>query len=253
MAGWRPRRALPEAELSPAGEQGPLGAELHTLVLDGRRLGRRRFLPPVVVAGPGRALAVCEVPRPQERAARTLLLVHSPGTFNPLTNRTILEPSELIVAEAVDGVLRAVRFDGIDLVADLCRSGSRERVVVRGALGDRRSSRSPDDSQVALFAYAGEIRFGPLYWHVTVGGRDFGDRVFGHHATWSCDGRHIALQEWLSTEEDAGPRTRLVAVEVETGRETAGCEAPGFVEALEIADGRVRWQRGDEEGDLPLS
>lgn len=253
MADWRPQRALPEAQLLPTGEQGPLGGELHVLVLDGQRLEERRLLPPVILARPDRALAVCEVPRPQDRAARTLLVVRDPGTFNPVTGGTILEPSELVVAEAVDGVLEPVRFDGSDLLADMRRAGGRERVVVRDALGHRRSSRSPDDRHVALFTYAGDIRFGPLYWHVTVAGRDFGDRVFGHMATWSSDGRHIALQEWLSTEESHGPRTRLVVVEVDSGRETTGGQRPGFIEALELANGRVRWQRGDQEGDLPLS
>lgn len=73
---------------------------------------------------------------------------------------------------------------------------------------------SPDLSHKAVMKYTGEIRFGPAYYSLMLDQRSFGGRVFGQSCLWSPDSRYFAVQEWESTRESDGPRTRLLLIDL---------------------------------------
>jgi hypothetical protein len=97
--------------------------------------------------------------------------------------------------------------------------------------------RSPDEHHVVRFEYDGEIRFGPPYFRLYVNGRLAPSRIFGDVALWSPDSRRVAVQEWLTLEENGGPKTKLtvfdVTLDVETDVEVV---KGGFIEATSLAD-----------------
>ncbi|NJN36101.1 MAG: hypothetical protein HC794_02405 [Nitrospiraceae bacterium] len=92
---------------------------------------------------------------------------------------------------------------------------------------------SPNRKTDVYLQYAGEVRFGPAYFNLIVGGTRIRDRLFGGEIFWSNDSKYFAVQEWLSTEESQGPHTRLVLFNAETRQESAVKECMGgFVSAL---------------------
>jgi hypothetical protein len=86
---------------------------------------------------------------------------------------------------------------------------------------------SPDNSRKAVLDYANEIRFGPAYYYLRVDDISFGGRVFGNSCLWSPDSRFFAVQEWDSTSETQGPKTRLLLLDFETRRECILSRADG--------------------------
>lgn len=89
---------------------------------------------------------------------------------------------------------------------------------------------SPDNSRKAVLEYANEIRFGPAYYHLKVDDTSFGGRVFGNSFLWSPDSRFFAVQEWESTSETQGPKTRLLLIDLENKRECVLSRAEqGFI------------------------
>ncbi|WP_240355714.1 hypothetical protein [Pectobacterium polaris] len=71
-----------------------------------------------------------------------------------------------------------------------------------------------DRQHTAMLIYAGEIRFGPPYFSLSIDGKALDDRVFGKDMLWSPDSRYLAVQEWLSTAERDGPQTALLCIDV---------------------------------------
>ncbi|HEU0294548.1 MAG TPA: hypothetical protein VFR47_17545 [Anaerolineales bacterium] len=88
-------------------------------------------------------------------------------------------------------------------------------------------STSPDNLRKAVLEYKNEIRFGPAYYHLKVDGISFGGRVFGNVFLWSPDSRFFTVQEWESTSETQGPKTRLLLIDLETRRECVLSRADG--------------------------
>jgi len=88
-------------------------------------------------------------------------------------------------------------------------------------------STAPDNSRKAVLDYANEIRFGPGYYFLKAGDISFDGRVFGNAFLWSPDSRFFAVQEWESTNEPQGPKTRLLLIDVDTRRECALSRADG--------------------------
>jgi hypothetical protein len=85
---------------------------------------------------------------------------------------------------------------------------------------------SSDNAPSAVLDYANEIRFGPAYY-LRVDDIRFVGRVFGNSCLWSPDSRFFAVQEWESTSETQGPKTRLLLVDLETQRECVLSRADG--------------------------
>lgn len=97
---------------------------------------------------------------------------------------------------------------------------------------------SPDNAHRARLVVAGEIRFGPLYYHLSVDDQSFGNRVFGESYFWSADSQYFLIQEWLTTDYEKGPITQLIIIDVENRKECVLSKATkGYVipESLEGA------------------
>ncbi|KAB8141749.1 hypothetical protein F8S13_18590 [Chloroflexia bacterium SDU3-3] len=104
---------------------------------------------------------------------------------------------------------------------------------------------SPDGALAARLVLAGEVRFGPSYYALAVGGRDFGQRMFGEPLLWSPSSQLLAVQEWLTLDYSAGPITALVLIDLAMGREATVAQATkGFV-VPETFDGAALTYRID--------
>ena len=89
---------------------------------------------------------------------------------------------------------------------------------------------SVNGSHTANLLYKGEIRFGPPYYSLKIDELSFKNRVFGRSCLWSPDSRFFAVQEWESTNEGQGPKTRLLLIDVEQKRECVLSRAEqGFI------------------------
>lgn len=89
---------------------------------------------------------------------------------------------------------------------------------------------SPDLLHKAVLKYAGEIRFGPEYYSLTLDNISFGERVFGKSYLWSPDSRYFAVQEWETTTESHGPQTRLLLVDLQLKKQCVLSRAEqGFI------------------------
>jgi hypothetical protein len=82
------------------------------------------------------------------------------------------------------------------------------------------TSPSPDTRHTAHFICAGEIRFGPLYYSLSVDNHSFGERIFGDAHLWASSSTLLAVQEWLTIDYSEGPITALVLIDLQRGRET---------------------------------
>jgi hypothetical protein len=80
------------------------------------------------------------------------------------------------------------------------------------------TSPSPDARHTARLFMAGEIRFGPLYYALSVDDYSFGERIFGDVHLWSRSSAFLAVQEWLTIDYSAGPITALVLIDVRLRR-----------------------------------
>ena len=80
------------------------------------------------------------------------------------------------------------------------------------------TSPSPDTKHTAQFFFSGEIRFGPLYYSLSVDGYSFDPRIFGSAHVWSRSSNMLAVQEWLTLDYSEGPITALVLIDLSLGR-----------------------------------
>ena len=87
------------------------------------------------------------------------------------------------------------------------------------------TSPSPDMRHRAHFAVSGEVRFGPLYYVLSVEDYRFGQRIFGDAHLWSPASDLLAVQEWLTLDYSAGPITALLLIDVVQRRETILAQA----------------------------
>lgn len=83
------------------------------------------------------------------------------------------------------------------------------------------TSHSPDRQHTASFFYAGDIRFGPSYFSLSVDDHSFDQRIFGDVYLWSPSSALFAVQEWLTIDYSEGPITALVIVDLNLGREVS--------------------------------
>jgi len=91
-------------------------------------------------------------------------------------------------------------------------------------------SMSPENEHRAILEYAGEVRFGPVYYLLTVDEISFRERIFGGSYLWSPDSRFFAIQEWETTNEAGGPQTKLLLIDLQKKRECVLSRAErGFI------------------------
>jgi hypothetical protein len=86
---------------------------------------------------------------------------------------------------------------------------------------------SPDRKHLAILRCVGEIRFGPLFFSLTVDSVSFGERLFGDDYLWSDDSRFLAVQEWKTTDYATGPITQLLLIDIVERRECSLSGANG--------------------------
>lgn len=92
---------------------------------------------------------------------------------------------------------------------------------------------SPNGKHSISLTPLGEIRFGPPYFQVSVDGVVLRDRVFGDKVAWSEDSRYVALEEWLTTDYEKGPVTRLLVIDTARGTNAASDRIDkGFVQDI---------------------
>lgn len=84
---------------------------------------------------------------------------------------------------------------------------------------------SPDGLHQAYLRVSGEVRFGPLYYALSVDDYSFGQRIFGEAYLWSPTSRLLAVQEWLTLDYSAGPITALLLLDIEQRREVVLAQA----------------------------
>ncbi|WP_052572413.1 hypothetical protein [Holophaga foetida] len=95
---------------------------------------------------------------------------------------------------------------------------------------------SPNGQFHANLTFAGEIRFGPIYYTLNINGRELAKRIFGDPLLWSPDSKLLAAQEWLTTEYGAGPITRAVLIDPTTWRiATLKVAEKGFAESFQFS------------------
>jgi hypothetical protein len=110
------------------------------------------------------------------------------------------------------------------------------------------SAPSPDGLHNAHFAVGGEIRFGPLYFSLSVDACPLGDRTFGDAHLWSPASTLFAAQEWLTLDYSEGPITSLLIIDLEHGRAASVARAvKGFI-VPEAFDGPILSYRIDYAG-----
>jgi hypothetical protein len=100
--------------------------------------------------------------------------------------------------------------------------------------------------------YLGEIRFGPAYYELLIGGVRVPARVFGENYLWTDNIGLLALQEWLSTSEATGPSTRLVVLDMRNKIEYRSNAFPGFIRPTQLSLKEISYsivykERGYEE------
>ncbi|WP_092212368.1 hypothetical protein [Desulfoluna spongiiphila] len=80
---------------------------------------------------------------------------------------------------------------------------------------------SPDENYQVKFIYEWEIRFGPAYFQLELNGQIISDKLFGDKLFWSLDSKYLAVEEWLTTDSQKGPVTRLLLFDLENNKMSA--------------------------------
>lgn len=102
------------------------------------------------------------------------------------------------------------------------------------------TSPSPNTQHTAHFVASGEIRFGPLYYSLSVDDYAFDQRIFGDAHLWAPSSKLLAVQEWLTLDYAEGPITALVLIDLVHGRETVIARATkAFIVPEEFNDSTI--------------
>jgi hypothetical protein len=107
---------------------------------------------------------------------------------------------------------------------------------------------SPDAQHTAHLVLAGEIRFGPCYYSLSVDGYSFGQRIFGDAHLWSPTSGFLAVQEWLTLDYSEGPITALVLIDVRHRRAAEVARATKRFLVPESFEDRILTYRNQNAG-----
>jgi hypothetical protein len=104
--------------------------------------------------------------------------------------------------------------------------------------------KSPDKPRQVRFCFEGEIKFGPAYYRVQITERVPDDRIYGDAFQWSPNSRFLALQEWLTTDYQKGPKTALRVFDFLAHREAQVSWADGgFITPLRFEDATLVYEK----------
>ena len=86
--------------------------------------------------------------------------------------------------------------------------------------------------------FENEIRFGPSYFRLLIKGKEVKGAIFGDCCSELSDGKYLAIQEWLTTDYQEGPRTRVAVFNLEDST-VARLESinKGFAQSFELENG----------------
>ncbi len=99
---------------------------------------------------------------------------------------------------------------------------------------------SPDKKKQAKFIYEWEIRFGPAYFKLELNGLKVSDKLFGDKLFWSPDSKYLAVEEWLTTDYQKGPITRLLLFDLINNKMSAfKIINKGFLRKVEFSSDRL--------------
>jgi hypothetical protein len=105
-------------------------------------------------------------------------------------------------------------------------------------------STSPNGKHKANLIYAGEMRFGPPYFRLEIDGEPVPNRIFGDRLCWSGDSRYLATEEWLTTDYQAGPITRVLLIDLEKKQASTFREIEkGFAENFRFQENKFLYAK----------
>ena len=104
--------------------------------------------------------------------------------------------------------------------------------------------KSPNQEHRITFTLEGEIRFGPLFYTLSIDRRVIPDRIFGLGYVWHPASIFIALQEWLTIDYQKGPITALALVDIREWKLARISKADkGFICPLKFESGLIVYEK----------
>ena len=103
---------------------------------------------------------------------------------------------------------------------------------------------SPNNKNQAILINEGEIRFGPAYFKLELNGLQIPNKLFGDKLFWSNDSIYLATEEWLTTDYQKGPITRLLLINLETKKQSEFKRiVKGFVRDVTFFEDRLKYAK----------
>ena len=103
-------------------------------------------------------------------------------------------------------------------------------------------NKSPNSNHEANLIYEFEIRYGPAYFKAELDGVLIPNKIFGEKLFWSLDSKLLALEEWLTIDDQKGPRTRLLLINLGTKQaSTYKVIENGFVKQVQFSETGVTY------------
>ena len=91
---------------------------------------------------------------------------------------------------------------------------------------------------------AGEIRFGPQYFELEIQGVKIPKYYYGFNRAELEGGRYLAIEEWLTTDYQKGPITRVAIFDLENGLVSRlKTVQKGFVSSFKLANGVFSYRK----------
>ncbi|MEC7702744.1 MAG: hypothetical protein VX740_04395 [Pseudomonadota bacterium] len=105
-------------------------------------------------------------------------------------------------------------------------------------------SKSPNKQHIAKFAHEGDIRFGPSFYKLELNGGMLENHIFGETHQWSPCSQYLALEEWLTTDYQQDPHTRLFIIDAVSGKFCAAEPIEkGFVDTIEFDGEAIKYSK----------
>ncbi len=108
--------------------------------------------------------------------------------------------------------------------------------------GNNLKMKSLDGKHIIELIFMGEIRHGPDFYYLKVDAHELYNKLVGNICVISPDSMYAAFQEWLTTDYNEGPRTRLLLLNLEEKLLFYGETAEkGFVVPDKFDDDRLKF------------
>ena len=92
--------------------------------------------------------------------------------------------------------------------------------------------------------FAGEIRFGPQYYDLIILGENVPKYNYGFNRAELVNGRYLAIEEWLTTDYQKGPITRVAIFDLEKGLVSRlKVVDKGFVSSFKLGNGVFSYRK----------